>query len=193
LVLHDIKAKKQVANIRLENSDLHSLADAGKYLVFGHGRGHPQEKRDGQITILDAETGKVTGQVTITPTAKMPPRQLPLAISADGARLAWADDDVAVLYDVKAAKVLHRLEGHLDAVGAITFSPNGDFLVTSAKDKTVRFWSTATGKFIHTIKKLPAAISAIVLAPDGKRILTVSGDSRNPADVRGEIRNFDLK
>ena len=100
---------------------------------------------------------------------------------------------MAVLYDVKAAKVLHRLEGHLDAVGAMTFSPSGDFLVTSAKDKTVRFWSTATGMSVHTIKNLPAAISAIVLAPDGKRILTVSGDSRKPAEVRAEIRNIDLK
>jgi hypothetical protein len=192
LVLHDIKAKKQVAHIGLDQNYVYSLADGGKYFAFG-GRHFSGKKGDGQVTILNAETGKVTAAVTITLVAKMLPRQLPVAVSADGARLAWADDDVAILYDVKTAKVLHRLEGHLDAVDAMTYSPSGDFLVTSAKDKTVRFWSTATGKSVHTIKNLPAAVSAIVLAPDGKRILTVSGNSRDPADVRGEIRNFDLK
>ena len=88
LVLHDINAKKQIAHIGLDQNYVYSLAAAGKYLAF-QGRHFSGKNRDGQVTILDAETGKVTAAVTTTLAEMMLPRRLPLAISADGARLAW--------------------------------------------------------------------------------------------------------
>ena len=119
--------------------------------------------------------------------------RLPLAVSPSGTLLAWPDDDVVVIYDVKASKILHRQVGHLDALRSLSFSAAGDMLVSSAKDKTVRFWNPMTGEPIRTIKHFPAVVTNAFLSPDGKRLLAVMGENRISTEVRAEVRKIDLK
>ena len=53
------------------------------------------------------------------------------------------------------------------------FSPNGQMVLTSAEDKTVKLWNTHTGKLLHSFYHN----SPIVIAhfsPDGEKVASIS-------------------
>ena len=58
-----------------------------------------------------------------------------LALSPDGALLAVVLEQEVVIYDVARGKPLTRLTGHEGALQRAEFSPGGETLVTSSKDK----------------------------------------------------------
>jgi WD40 repeat protein len=106
---------------------------------------------------------------------------MPFAVSPAGKLIAFGTEDVVILCEIDAGKVAHNLEGHLDAVRAIAFSPNGELVASCSRDKTVRFWSVEQGKQVHAIKNVPADASQLLFSSDGRRIAIVHG--RN-ADIR---------
>ena len=44
------------------------------------------------------------------------------------------------------------LQGHQAGVTSVAFSPDGERLVTSSLDQTVKVWNSATGKEILTVE-----------------------------------------
>jgi WD40 repeat protein len=128
---------------------------------------------------------------------------MPLAISPAGNLVAYGVEDSVVLFDVDGEKVAHKLEGHLDTVRAVAFSPNGEFIASAAKDKTIRFWHVKQGKEVHVIENLPASTadlisprfhmhsnsaSELIFSADGSRIAIVGR-----AAQKAEIRSVGLK
>jgi WD40 repeat protein len=63
-------------------------------------------------------------------------------------------------------RILRTLNGHVEKVTAIAFSPEGKGLVTGSVDRSVRLWDLATGK---EMKKLGLAdrVQRAVFSPDG--------------------------
>jgi WD40 repeat protein len=190
LLLRDIQEKKTVAEFFLEGAVSWSLAMSEKHVAVS-------ERDGGRISVLQAETGKLVKQLT---REKKDSREshVPLAVSPAGDLLAWGDNDAVVLCDIASAELVHKLEGHLDTVQAVAFSPNGEFVASTAKDKTIRFWSVKQGKEIYIIKDLPASPSnypnnpaELIFSTDGHRIAVtypVYSEGR-----RAEIRSVDLK
>ncbi len=67
-----------------------------------------------------------------------------VALSPDGAILAWALEDHSIqLVRILDKKLLHTLHGHTDIVGKLRFSPNGDRLFSASHDTWVRTWDMA--------------------------------------------------
>jgi WD40 repeat protein len=65
--------------------------------------------------------------------------------------------------------------GHMSPVGSISFSPDGEYIASSSKDRTIRVWNSKTGevtwKLIGNYNK-PISIS---FSPDGKYTASASG------------------
>ncbi len=64
-------------------------------------------------------------------------------------------------------------QGHSKTIRSISFSPDGNFVVTGSADHTARIWDTRTGKEIRTFKHHLEDVPSAVYAPDGHTILSV--------------------
>jgi WD40 repeat protein len=189
LLLRDIQEKKSVAEVRLGSNGQCSLAVAGNRVAAYEGR-------DDQITLAEADTGKVLKKLKSGNFRKVKEFSLdrtPLAISPAGNILGCGADDVIVLYDLNADKVARKVEGHLDVVRALAFSPDGTVLASVAKDKTIRFWNTEDGKEVGAIKDLPGGASDLTFSADGKRIAVVYRPDEFRPERKAEIRKVELK
>jgi len=71
---------------------------------------------------------------------------------------------------------LATLKGHDSWVTGIAVSPDGSWVATSSKDRTVRVWDLLTGESMHVLSGHADNVSAVCSSPDGQRLVTSSRD-----------------
>lgn len=86
--------------------------------------------------------------------------------------------------------------GHMTKINDISFTPDGQQLVSASNDKTIRVWDVTTGKTIRTIRGEAApgdagTIYAMALSPDGKW-LAAGGWTKIPGQNGYLIRLYDF-
>ena len=92
------------------------------------------------------------------------------AFSPDGKTLASTAGRIITLWDVVTGQQIATLEGPLDRVRHITYSPDGNTLASASWDRTVRLWDIATNQNIETFEGEKAAFS-----PDGTMLVVRKG------------------
>jgi WD40 repeat protein/serine/threonine protein kinase len=105
---------------------------------------------------------------------------LQIVYSPDGQQIAVADssivstsDNVIDLLDAQTGDVLQKFEGHVGPITNLTFSPDGQTLISASADQTIRFWDTKTGQSTRTlINDAISDFAALALSPDGKLLAT---------------------
>ncbi|HEV3261095.1 MAG TPA: WD40 repeat domain-containing protein [Gemmataceae bacterium] len=112
-----------------------------------------------------------------------------IALSADAKTAALCDGETIAIWDLRAAKELHRLRNAHPYVPSIAFSPDGRLLASrNNQDATACLWDVSTGTRIHRLGKadsengnwLRASIAwNLAFSPEG----TVLGS----AGKRGEV------
>ena len=68
------------------------------------------------------------------------------------------------------------LKGHSSDVNSVTFTPDGQMLVTGSDDLTIKLWNLTTKQEIRTFKGHSSYIYAIAISPDGQTIASGSAD-----------------
>lgn len=68
------------------------------------------------------------------------------------------------------------LKGHSSDVNSVTFSPDGQMLVTGSDDRTIKLWNLTTKEQIRTFNGHSSFIYAIAISPDGQTIASGSAD-----------------
>jgi WD40 repeat protein len=68
------------------------------------------------------------------------------------------------------------LRGHEGPVRSADFSPDGKWIVTSSRDKTVRIWDANTGRLLRTLTGHQEMVRGAHFSPDGKLIGSASDD-----------------
>jgi WD40 repeat protein/tRNA A-37 threonylcarbamoyl transferase component Bud32 len=158
-----LTATPRLKGNRMEDSGVNCLAYApdGKTLAVG-------TTRESSVLVLDAETGDELQR--FRPEAGW---IVSIAFTPDGKTLAIGNSTSNVfLCDLVARKVRRTLYGHLNYVGAMLFTADGD-LVTGARDGTVRIWEAGTGQFCTTFR-CEAGVQELSLLPGGKQLLVIT-------------------
>ena len=68
------------------------------------------------------------------------------------------------------------LMGHSDRVRSVSYSPDGQRLVTASYDNTARIWDASTGRQLLILRGHSGPVVCATFSPDGKRIATGSFD-----------------
>lgn len=80
------------------------------------------------------------------------------------------------LYDMNTMKKVRQWPGHTDWAHQLAFSPDGRWLVSCARDRTIRQWDPHEGKAGWIIKDHGDGVSGVAYSPDGARLLSSSPD-----------------
>jgi WD40 repeat protein len=65
---------------------------------------------------------------------------------------------------------------HQDSITSVAYSPDGEVIVTTSRDKTARFWSVATSKPLGPPMLHEDVVLAAAFSPDGRHVITGSLD-----------------
>lgn len=98
-------------------------------------------------------------------------------ISPDGRRVVTAGGTRIVMWEGDSGRMLNALDDHEAEVVYVDFSPDGKWLVTSAKDDTVRIRNAADGTLVSVLR-VPGKsfLLGAALSPDNRWVVTVSND-----------------
>ena len=72
--------------------------------------------------------------------------------------------------------LLQILEGHLNSVTSVAFSPDGQKIVSGSWDRTVRVWDAAAGTLLQTLEGHSGSVTSVAFSPDGQKIVSGSWD-----------------
>ncbi|KEH33653.1 putative transcription factor WD40-like family [Medicago truncatula] len=100
--------------------------------------------------------------------------------SHDGKYLATASNDrTAIIWEVDTNDGLsmkHKLSGHQKSVSSVSWSPNGQELLTCGVEEAVRRWDVSTGKCLQVYEKNGSGLISCAWFPCGKYILSGLSD-----------------
>jgi WD40 repeat protein/serine/threonine protein kinase len=127
---------------------------------------------DKVVRLWDPATGKAVGRLEgqdrPIQTLEWSPTARVLASAAQGHGV--------ILWDPDEAKLLHHFQAGVSSWAWPAWSPNGKELAT-ADNTSIRFWSTDTGRLLHSIDKAHASwVEHLAWSPDGKHLASTGHD-----------------
>lgn len=95
-----------------------------------------------------------------------------VAMSLSGDKLAMGfKDGIIIVMDLKNEEFSShdtQFKGHTSWMTSITFSPNGQWMISGSGDGTIRLWIVESGKPMAFPLRGMDGVSSVSISPDGK-------------------------
>jgi WD40 repeat protein len=125
---------------------------------------------DGVLSIWDAETLKNKALIKIS---DQKIRKIADSVGGDVTALACSDGNI---YLLDANRSIEILNPEADAVNALAFSPNGNWLLSGTKNAHLQVWDWHNRKLVAQIPAHNFALYGIHFMGSGKHFITISRD-----------------
>src|SRR5262249_3678605 len=76
----------------------------------------------------------------------------------------------------RSGRLLTPLAGHKNLVVDISFSPDGNFVVTASRDRTARVWKADNGQQVALLAGHRESVGEATFSPNGRAVLKASAD-----------------
>lgn len=180
----DINSGKVITQLELENNRINTVAQLpdANYVILAGGF------TEGVFGVFDIHSGRNIS------TLDLHKRMIvDVAVSARTKKMITAsEDNTACIWDVRNPEkpaILFTLRGHTDELTSCRFSSDGQFALTTSKDKTAKIWSVATGKELCTF--IGVDEDWIMITPEGYYFASRNGAKNIHFVKTGQVYNFD--
>lgn len=93
-----------------------------------------------------------------------------------GRYVAFQSNNKIKIWDIDKSQITRILDGHTDYITSITFSPDGNKLVSASRDHTIRIWDIESNRCVKIIKAHLDTVYSASYSPDGRQIVSASDD-----------------
>lgn len=153
---------------QVKSYDPQSLKDSLISMAFtGDGKKFLAADDGGTLWTVDLNTGNAE-------TTRLPTKILRAAFSSDGKNIAVSSDSGVMIWALPT-KQYTTVDGYAGPVSRLTFSPDGQLLITVSLDGFMRVWNTASGHALEEYR-LDEPPRSIVVGEDNRTI--VAGGTR---------------
>ncbi len=161
----DLATNKEVGSLKLTDKQIFDIKVFEDKILVGSG--------DGTVYIISSDGKQILHKLNLSDKSVRA-----LAVHEERRELAVAYSDHKIrIADLDSFIVKNELEGHENSVFAITYSPNGDFLLSGSRDATLKIWDVKLDyKMQESIVAHMYTINNISFRPDGKYFVTCSKD-----------------
>src|SRR5262249_45452163 len=141
---------------------------------------------EGKVDLFDWPTGRLIGSLgrhgDLATSAAFSPDESRLAIgSADRTTEIWKPKEPTSRSGGRRWELAGTLVGHTGAIVAVSFSTDGQSLITASADRTLRLWDAGTGGLSRSFSQHTDAVECIAFRP----MIHHSGDSAIPSCASG--------
>jgi WD40 repeat protein len=103
--------------------------------------------------------------------------QFGIAFSPDGSKIVAAGDSI-MIWDVENGEEIARLSGHKFCVADVAWSPNGELLAVSTRDRagSIYFWDVESGELLYEFQTHNDQVVDLNWSEDGTQVATAGQD-----------------
>lgn len=163
--LIDYQNKKEIASIQLTSAAIFDIQSFETDLILATG--------DGMIHIVDLEKWIVKKKLASTEKSARA-----IAVNKISGEMAVGFSDYSIrVFDLPDYTLKYEFKAHDNSVFALSYSPDGKFLFSGARDARLKVWDPSSN--YHKAEEVVAhlyAINHITFSPDGKNFATCSMD-----------------
>ena len=106
--------------------------------------------KDGKLKLWNAHTGALEKVITVNADSWI----IGINFSPNGRAIATVNADKSIkIIDLATGEILKNLVGHTAEVNAVSFSPDGEYLVSASRDSTLKLWNAETLNFKELVKR----------------------------------------
>ncbi|MGW2296348.1 nSTAND1 domain-containing NTPase [Streptomyces violaceorubidus] len=149
---------------------LEALEEAGQ--VSAPARALVEASRRRDLAFLRRVSDSIGRQVLSSAEAE-PERALLLSLAALGECTPTPSARRGLLAALAASHPRTRLDGHMDTVRDIAWSPDGRLLATASRDGTARIYDARSGRPVFVLPSDGAMVESVTWSPDAAQLATV--------------------
>ena len=162
--------------VRVAEKEAIGSLKTGNHLIFDikkHGQRIFVAMAGGLVKVIDAKELATIKDIELS---RESARCIAINEKLDHFAVGYSDNSIRI-FDLQSYELLHTLEGSLNSVFAVVYSPENEILLSGGRDARLRIWDTRNAYMeVEVINAHMYALNHIAFSPNANNFVTCSMD-----------------